>query len=354
MITTARFARYAKLILATIAALCGILALSKSLRSEHSEYSLTTNVTRNLQTQSRVAIVALVSNSPQDLKDFCYAIQSLKNLANSHHLEAPIIAFHEGISTRQQDALRKCTNREIRYTLVSFDLPAGFDVAKELENSVTAQIAHIGEGNGRPKWGYVQMIRFWTSGVYKHPAVDGFDTIMRIDTDSCFKNAGGPLDSDLPSMPDQYVYRAIPIRRGSGPRTIDLYDFAVSYMWQEGISPQNPELWALIEDTWKNKGELATVQTNFEVSRLSFFRRADVAKWQDALTDHEPWGVFRHRWGDAQTRVLTLAMFSKSDEVLSTEHMGYVHGRDKFMENKPSYCCGIIGQLPEADLVEQS
>lgn len=39
--------------------------------------------------------------------------------------------------------------------------------------------------------------------------------------------------------------------------------------------------------------------------------------------------MFRYRWGDAQTRVFTLAMFASEEEVFLSRSAGYVHGRGK-------------------------
>jgi hypothetical protein len=66
----------------------------------------------------------------------------------------------------------------------------------------------------------------------------------------------------------------------------------------------------------------------FEVSRVSFFQRDDVMKWHEALTEPEPYGVFRLQWSNANTRVLTMAMFAKPDWILTKKYFGYRHGKE--------------------------
>eukprot|EP00586_Coscinodiscus_wailesii_P019504 CAMPEP_0172504144 /NCGR_PEP_ID=MMETSP1066-20121228/175857_1 /TAXON_ID=671091 /ORGANISM="Coscinodiscus wailesii, Strain CCMP2513" /LENGTH=379 /DNA_ID=CAMNT_0013280173 /DNA_START=11 /DNA_END=1150 /DNA_ORIENTATION=+ len=310
---------------------------------------------RHLLTKDIPAITSLIPNTPNDLRDFCLALRSLESLAVTDESlkQAPVFAFHEGdITPIQKETIRACTDRPVYFPVVNFDFPPGFDVSTEMENSKMARtVATGGQNLGRPAWGYAQMIRFWTSRVWKHEALAGYDSIMRIDTDSCFINGGDEEDLNLPGVMKRYVYRSKGPGTGINQWIDGLYDFAVEYMRREGITPANPELWKVIEDTWKENGVLRTVGTNFEVSRLSFFRRTDVAKWLDALTESPPYGVFRHRWGDAQTRVLTLAMFAKKENILLRVHPGYVHGREFIKQGVmgPSKCAQYFTQYGRID-----
>eukprot|EP00586_Coscinodiscus_wailesii_P009120 CAMPEP_0172523466 /NCGR_PEP_ID=MMETSP1066-20121228/293677_1 /TAXON_ID=671091 /ORGANISM="Coscinodiscus wailesii, Strain CCMP2513" /LENGTH=146 /DNA_ID=CAMNT_0013306541 /DNA_START=719 /DNA_END=1155 /DNA_ORIENTATION=- len=143
---------------------------------------------------------------------------------------------------------------------------------------------------------------------------------MRIDTDSCFTSGGKALDDWLPSVPDGLDYRANHIGLGSNEWVRGLYDFAVEYMKKNRIVPANMKLWEHVESAWRGElGDrtktLPVFQTNFEVDRVAFFKRYDVMKWHAALTEKEPFGVFRYRWGDAQTRVLTMAMFAEEGRI---------------------------------------
>lgn len=314
-----------------------------------------TPLRRHLENKDIPAITTLIPNTPNDLRDFCLALRSLESLAvdDPSLKAAPVFAFNEGdISFEQKDMIRACTDRPVYFPEVDFDFPPGFDSEKEIEaNKMARTVSTGGQNLGRPQWGYTQMIRFWTSRIWKHPALQGYDTIMRIDTDSCFVNGGDPEDLNLPGMMKRYLYRSKGPGTGINQWIDGLYDFTVEYMKKEGITPSYPELWKIIEDTWNEKGVLRTVGTNFEVSRLSFFQRPDVAKWLDALTETPPYGVFRYRWGDAQTRVLTLAMFGTKENVLLKVHPGYKHGRQFIQQGVmgPSLCSQYFNQYGRID-----
>jgi hypothetical protein len=98
-------------------------------------------------------------------------------------------------------------------------------------------------------------------------------------------------------------------------------------MEKEEIEPLNPELWTFIQEAHDKHQTMPVFQKNFEVMRKSFFKRFDVMKWHKALTDDEPYGVLRYRWGEGQTSVLTMALFGTKDNILMTRHEGYSHGR---------------------------
>lgn len=297
------------------------LRISRRLESFHSQIS---------GEEETSAIAALVPDNEGDLHDFCLALKSL-TMNNIVTPTTPILIFHENdFPDLQKYNIVKCTNNPLTFHLVNFDFPKGFDAEKEYEENW--KVAARATNRGRKLWGYAQMIRFWTTGLWKHPAVKEFSTIMRIDTDSCFVKTGDDIeDSELPGMRGRYVYRSDGPGTGVNTWIHGLMRFTQDYISDNKITPQNPELWKLVLDTWRNKNTLPVFGTNFEVNRVSFFRRSDVMKWHEALTEAEPFGVFRYRWGDAQTRVLTMALFAHKDEVSSQvllkRHPGYRHGR---------------------------
>eukprot|EP00586_Coscinodiscus_wailesii_P023433 CAMPEP_0172520484 /NCGR_PEP_ID=MMETSP1066-20121228/292032_1 /TAXON_ID=671091 /ORGANISM="Coscinodiscus wailesii, Strain CCMP2513" /LENGTH=744 /DNA_ID=CAMNT_0013303257 /DNA_START=275 /DNA_END=2509 /DNA_ORIENTATION=+ len=334
---------------------------------------------------SRHAIASLLNNDATTVEQFCFAVKSLHqhNIIKSATPETIILVFHENdFRDKDKEFIQTdCTANPVMFYPVTFSFPPGFDGA--LEYDANPRVARQGtkKGRGRKEWGYAQMIRFWTTGIWEHPAVREFDTVMRIDADSCFvdspfssgggmasneetgiwehpavrefdtvmridadscfvgSSAGGSTvshddddgdveDAFLPGIRGRYVYRNNALGISVNTWVKDLYGFAVTYMEANGISPLNPELWKHIEDTWADDATLPFFHKNFEVSRVSFFRRADVRKWHEALTEREPYGVFRLRWSDANTRVLTMAMFAEPDRILTRKHFGYRHGKE--------------------------
>lgn len=84
-------------------------------------------------------------------------------------------------------------------------------------------------------------------------------------------------------------------------------------------------MWHFATTVWTTMDTLPLFRSNFEVSSKSFMQRPDVALWHDALTEKEPFGVYRHRWGDAVTRFLTSAIFENQDRIMTIRPTGYFH-----------------------------
>lgn len=293
------------------------------------------------QAGSRSAIAILTTNSINDVTELCTALKSLKHLKGDK--ASPVLIFNEGnFMADQFYFLSQCTERTVAFPLVHLNghFPKRFDPLKEWLDFQKG----IGKGfapmKDRDNWSYAQMIRFWTVGIWKHPAIQQYDTIMRIDTDSCFLPA--KQDVELPSLMQQsidtlpdlqpsYVYQSFESPPSYNTYVQGLYEFAVQFMEKENIKPSHPELWARAEELWKADQNVPLFKTNFEVSRVSFFQREDVMKWHESLSEFEPFGIWRKRWGDAHTRFLTMAMFGTPDSVsiLNLNSGFYQHGRGK-------------------------
>ena len=133
------------------------------------------------------------------------------------------------------------------------------------------------------------------SSIWKHPALDYFETIMRIDSDSCFKSK----NEYLPSFAhDQLVYHSQFMGyEAYGDNFIKgLYVFVHKYVHEKGIRIKNALLWQFISTTWEAKGTLPLYNTNFELSRKSFMQRPDVMEFHESLTERHPYGVLTHRY----------------------------------------------------------
>jgi hypothetical protein len=53
----------------------------------------------------------------------------------------------------------------------------------------------------------------------------------------------------------------------------------------------------------------------------------EVMAWHYAVTEEEPLGVFRNRWGDAIVRFATMAIFAAPEEIEGMKRpVGYSHG----------------------------
>lgn len=264
-------------------------------------------------------IALLVASRPQDIDEACLALRSLVFLKGDNpNFPAPVLLFNEGDLSREQvNALRQSTNRPVAFPLVDFsneNFPKGWN------HQIETKMFRVKDRNN---WGYYHMIRFWVTGIWQHPALGPYETVMRIDSDSCFKE----VNAHLPNLKNpSLVYHSQYVGYEDGKDfTRGLIDFTENFLKEIKRFPGNPFMWDFIQATWKTHGTLPVFNTNFEVSRKSFMLRPDVVAWHNALTEKEPYGVFRYRWGDAVTRFLTMALFTTNEKVMTSRPIGYGH-----------------------------
>jgi hypothetical protein len=125
----------------------------------------------------------------------------------------------------------------------------------------------------------------------------------------------GKLPQGLPRLPPGIVYAANGIKLDPERVSTGIFDLAREYVQTFNIIPKNKKLWQLAETTWAKKQQMPSFYNNFEVDRVSFFRRENVMDFQRAMTEQPPFGVFVHRWGDAIVRFLTIAIYAEPGEL---------------------------------------
>lgn len=265
-------------------------------------------------------IATLVSKRVQDIEELQTALKSLAFLKGDkdYNALAPVLVFNEGdLDLLAIKYIVSSTNRPIAFPRVDFKkFPDGFnEVVEEAPFPVP----------GRDPWGYVQMIRFWTTMVWRHPAVKHFDTVMRIDSDSCFKE----VNDYLPNFKtDDLYYHSQYVGVEPKGQFIDgMFDFVTNWMdtTKQPSQARNYLLWHYGVSVWKNDNTLPLFRTNFELAKVEFMQRGDVARFNEALTEKEPFGVLRKRWGDAVLRFLTMAIFVDNDKIMTIKPAGYYH-----------------------------
>lgn len=269
-------------------------------------------------------ICFLVTNNPKDVEDLLVALRSLAFLQGDKSLLSPVLVFNEdNLSHDQIEAIRTGTNRPISFPTVDLTtFPPGFN-----PDDFVNQAQHFDVTDRKP-WGYYQMIRFFLTTIWHHPAVERYETIMRLDSDSCFKAPNSYLPRMMYDHVD-YHSQYVGVEPVAGrPYLEGLFDFTVEYMDRVQKSPGNVMLWHFIETTWKLGETLPVLRTNLEISKKSYMLRADVQKWHNTLTEEEPYGLFRFRWGDAIVRFLEASVFATDSNVLMIRHEGYFHKRE--------------------------
>jgi len=262
-------------------------------------------------------VAILVASRQKDVDEVCVALQSLVFLqGDDKEHPTPVLIFNEGdLGDDQISFIIGCTSRPIAFPLVDFtSFPEAWD------HETSTKMFRV---DGRKEWGYYQMIRFWVTGIWKHPALDPYEIVMRMDTDSCFKE----VNDNLPNFEyDNMRYHSQYVGVEDGKNfTIGFLDHATKWMEDNGRVPGDPMLWDFIKSTWKKHRSLPVYRTNFELTTKSFMLQKSVMEWHESLTEKEPFGVFEYRWGDAVERFLTMAMFTTNDKILTKRVDGYGH-----------------------------
>lgn len=266
-------------------------------------------------------ISVLVTNRTKDIDEIQVALRSLAFLKGDTDKKnkAPVLVFNEGnLSPLQVQSIVTSTDRPVAFPLVDFSkFPSNFDPFKDEPDFLVK-----GRVN---KWGYYQMIRFWVTGIWEHHALEHFETIMRIDSDSCFKE----VNNYLPNFHHEGVwYHSQYVGVEDGAKFVEgLFDFAVNYMNRTRAphQPRNFLLWDFAQHVNKQYKTLPVFRSNFEVSSKQFMQSDIVRRWHYALTEEEPFGVLSKRWGDAATRFLTAAIFENMDRIFTIRPDGYFH-----------------------------
>ena len=267
-------------------------------------------------------IAILLANRPQDIEEVKLALRSLVFLrgdSDPEHL-APVLIFNEGdLQENIIEDIVRSTNRPIAFPFVDFhSFPPGFKAENEKPEFVV---------QGRNPWGYYQMIRFWLTTIWKHPVINHFETVMRIDSDSCFKEINDYLPNFLEN--DLYYHsQYVGVTPSKGLKYIEgMYDFTINWVktMRENSEPENPLFFDYLESSWESEKTIPLYRTNFELSRRSFMQRDDVMAFHEAITEKEPFHLFRHRWGDAPIRFLMSAIFMQKRRVMIERADGYYH-----------------------------
>ena len=122
-----------------------------------------------------------------------------------------------------------------------------------------------------------------------------FETIMCIDSDSCFKE----VNDYLPNFHHEGLYyHSQYVGAEDGAKYLEgLFDFAQKYMetTRAPPEPRNFLLWDFAKRVWDADKTLPVFRTNFEVSSKAFMQSKLVREWHFALTEKDPWGVLTKR-----------------------------------------------------------
>lgn len=186
------------------------------------------------------------------------------------------------------------------------------------------------------------MICFWITKIWEQRVLDTYETVMRLDSDSCFLKPSVAYSRNsqyLPGLPLSSLtttangIEIAPIYHTSAKFRDDISvsegfgTFVHQYVSRHKIIVKNPKMFQEIPN---ESNQLSpALNNNFEVSNVGFMKDPEVKKFHEALTEQEPFGVFRYRWGDALERYATMAIFASEDMVVIEVPNGYHHASGK-------------------------
>lgn len=103
----------------------------------------------------------------------------------------------------------------------------------------------------------------------------------------------------------------------------------------DGIAPDEDNVHHNRSHLWESSCDLPKFSNSFEVMRRVFFQSPEVMKWNRALSEDFPFGIYRNHWSDSYTRFLTLAIFAEPDQFLISssefliEELGFAHDSEQ-------------------------
>jgi hypothetical protein len=263
-----------------------------------------------------------------------------------HAREYPVRIFHEDMATAQQEAIRAIipSARSTDFENVAYvwkTLPHG------IREESLAQWMQAGTQRKFQGRGYRIMCRFWAGLVWRLPSMQSYDYYWRLDTDSIL--TGLPRVDPLQVMQQRGCDYGFNRLKGENPHVaVGLWDAFVAWAREEAVtyaenttSPSNykkmPRWFSRVEnfavDPQTRQFWAPMYYNNFELGSMRLKRHPLYNRWFDYVDGREPFGILRHRWGDAPLHTLgvmvvlaaegwTACNFTKSD-------VGYRHAAMK-------------------------
>eukprot|EP00439_Symbiodinium_sp_Y106_P033178 s7298_g3.t6 len=266
---------------------------------------------RSMQDEARpyrAAVHYVVNEDAEHLKELLFSIESLWVHFNER-FDYPVLIFHDGLSPKTRESIvAKTPGQRIWFFSVG--------------NWVPSEAQHALHSNFGA--GYMAQSRFRSGPVFHHEALDGFDYLWSLDSDSHFP---APVEVDpflqLHSNPElvmgwSYITTTSPasVRRlweytmlYAMKEKVDIWSSTLSKNWKSGrthfmstfLSSSSVEGLDRMP-LWNNR----VLMTDCEVLRLSFFRSSRYQDYFQYLDSLE--GFWSHRWGDHAVRTLGVGL----------------------------------------------
>lgn len=294
-----------------------VVYISISVKVENARQVRTENLAQ------RCAFVYLVSSNKSDITNLGHSIQTL-NKYSGFRMPYKVVVVHENIPPVVQGRVQALSEAPIHFRQFALDGPSTLNLSNEVSTFYK-----------RSPWGYQKMIRFWFySAILVDPArsapLNDLDYIVRMDADTALTSrVSRDIIKDFALFGAQYGYQKIS-QDCEGNFTVGLRELAESFIEINGITPRSQKLWSLLTNS--KKGCVPKFENHFEVMNVRFFRsHAGIQDWIKVVDANG--GIFRHRWGDAALRFITVALYAAPEKVIKFDDVpcGHPHrmGKEK-------------------------
>eukprot|EP01064_Diplonema_japonicum_P009574 TRINITY_DN1704_c3_g1_i1.p1 TRINITY_DN1704_c3_g1~~TRINITY_DN1704_c3_g1_i1.p1 ORF type:complete len:371 (+),score=34.01 TRINITY_DN1704_c3_g1_i1:60-1172(+) len=239
----------------------------------------------------------------------------------------PLHIFHE--DTVKEDELVRLRNLvpmvNVTFELISFStLPKGVSEEKVQKwKSDGSQKKFQGRG-------YRQMCRFWAGVVWSFNSLKKYKYYLRLDTDSI-------IPARVPSDPFKKMARnecsyGFNRLKGENPFvTTQLWETTKRWIASEKLVTHR--LNSRLTDFSLKKGSFwgPMYYNNFELGTFALKNHPIYKSFFTYIDSHEPYGIFRYRWGDAPLHTLAVTAILEQDQYcnFTRKEFPYQHNPDK-------------------------
>lgn len=255
-------------------------------------------------------IVYLSRSNERDIKNLKRSLNFL-DVNFNNQFNYPVVIFHEDFDSDLIKKIRKNTRSCIKFIKVKFELP-DFLSKKEIDECIKNKI-----DNWHFLMGYRHMCRFFCRSFFDILADNNYDWYWRLDTDS-FLLSKINYDIFLFMEKNKYLYGYMVRLTECEEAAKDLSNHTNKFIKNNKIKPK-----FLSEYTRNGKWDRSYYYTNFEISRIDFWRSPEYIKYFDYLD--RTGGIYKYRWGDAAIHFIALSMFVEKQQIHQFNDVAYWH-----------------------------
>ena len=240
------------------------------------------------------ACVVYVLTKTSQIGDFVHnSLASLdRNLFVHLGQQYPVIVFTHGIPKSEIDSLLDTAHLK---TLTVTVVDLGPWIPPHSPTQTAQQMAHYSVE--------CHINRFHSGLIFKHPALDKYDYIMRLDSNTS-------ITSPVPKNPFRHMLNnALNYMHAGAPMLpmtsiVGLNEFAKAYVRKNAVRPVNLHEFVL------SSGHIRPIQytTHFEMMRKEFFLHSPYFDFFQAVD--RDLGLYTHGWTEGAIKHLGLAMFA--------------------------------------------